>query len=225
MHFHLPKPLHGWRELAGEVGIIVVGVLIALGAEQVVDAWHWSYQVSDFRDALDNELAYDLSTYEYRLHQASCVAARLDQLQIWVDRSRKGVNGPLSGAISMPMRLAPRTSAWEARTGEVYNHIPLKARLAYGQLYDDLANFEDHSLEERGIWRDIGDFDQLPDLTRSDQVRLAGLIRRERMLDFTFQINWPQLRGTARQLGIHAVRDPNDPAPLADFCVPIHATS
>ena len=36
MHFHLPKPLHGWREFAGEVGIIVVGVLIALAAEQVV---------------------------------------------------------------------------------------------------------------------------------------------------------------------------------------------
>jgi hypothetical protein len=30
MHFHLPKPLHGWREFAGEVGIIVIGVLIAL---------------------------------------------------------------------------------------------------------------------------------------------------------------------------------------------------
>ncbi len=26
MHFHLPKPLHGWREFVGEVGIIVVGV-------------------------------------------------------------------------------------------------------------------------------------------------------------------------------------------------------
>lgn len=38
MHFHLPKPLHGWREFAGEVGIVVFGVLIALGAEQVVGA-------------------------------------------------------------------------------------------------------------------------------------------------------------------------------------------
>jgi hypothetical protein len=25
MHFHLRKPLHGWREFAGEVGIIVLG--------------------------------------------------------------------------------------------------------------------------------------------------------------------------------------------------------
>ena len=36
MHIHLPKPLHGWRALIGEVGIIVVGVLIALGAEQLL---------------------------------------------------------------------------------------------------------------------------------------------------------------------------------------------
>jgi len=40
MHFHLPKPLHGWREFAGEVGIIVLGVLIALGLGQVAQAWN-----------------------------------------------------------------------------------------------------------------------------------------------------------------------------------------
>ena len=39
MHFHLPKPLHGWRAFTGEVGIIVIGVLIALGAEQIVEDW------------------------------------------------------------------------------------------------------------------------------------------------------------------------------------------
>ena len=39
MHFHLPKPLHGWREFAGEVGIIVLGVLIALGAEQLIQTF------------------------------------------------------------------------------------------------------------------------------------------------------------------------------------------
>jgi hypothetical protein len=34
MHFHLPKPLHGWREFAGEVEIIVLGVLIASSASE-----------------------------------------------------------------------------------------------------------------------------------------------------------------------------------------------
>jgi hypothetical protein len=46
MHFHLPKPLHGWREFTGEVGIIVIGVLIALGAQQVVEAAQWRSKVN-----------------------------------------------------------------------------------------------------------------------------------------------------------------------------------
>jgi hypothetical protein len=51
MHFHVPKPLHGWREFAGEVGIIVIGVLIALGAGQVVE-WLHDRQVAE--DAREN---------------------------------------------------------------------------------------------------------------------------------------------------------------------------
>ena len=37
MRFLLPKPIHGWRAFSGEVGIIVIGVLIALGAQQVAE--------------------------------------------------------------------------------------------------------------------------------------------------------------------------------------------
>ena len=42
MHVHLPKPLHGWRAFVGEVGIIVLGVLIALGAGQIAESAHES---------------------------------------------------------------------------------------------------------------------------------------------------------------------------------------
>ena len=222
MHFHLPKPLHGWREFLGEIAIIVIGVLIALGAEQVVDGWHWNHQVGEFREALDSELSYDLGTIQYRLMQGPCVRQRLGELEQWLDQSRNGPGGTLTGAISLPMRLALRTSAWEARTGDISNHISLNARLAYGQLYSNLANFNDHSLEERGIWRELGDFDGLSKLTHDEQVRLGGLIRRERVLDWTFQVNWPLDERLARRLSLHAVRDPEDPAPLPEFCRPIH---
>ena len=41
MDFHLPKPLHGRREFFDEVGINRISVFIALGAEQVVEHFHW----------------------------------------------------------------------------------------------------------------------------------------------------------------------------------------
>lgn len=56
MHFHLPKALHGWREFAGEVGIIVIGVLIALGAEQLVEDWRWHERLAAAQKTIDFEL-------------------------------------------------------------------------------------------------------------------------------------------------------------------------
>lgn len=79
MHFHLPKPLHGWREFIGEVGIIVIGVLIALGAEQAVERVHHHAQVHAVSEklraeSLDNQhvLDYDLQ----RLREGAAVAGR-----------------------------------------------------------------------------------------------------------------------------------------------------
>ena len=51
MEIHKPKRVHNWRELLSEVGVVVIGVLIALGAEQVVEDIHWSKEVASARRA------------------------------------------------------------------------------------------------------------------------------------------------------------------------------
>ena len=72
----MTKALHGWRQIGAEVGIIVVGVLIALVAQQVVESIHEDAQVREFRHATDDELAYDLGVYQQRISFAPCVRAR-----------------------------------------------------------------------------------------------------------------------------------------------------
>src|SRR3954466_13111606 len=79
MHVHLPKPLHGWRAFVGEVGIIVIGVLIALGAEQVVETVHWNNQVADSRITLDEEMAHTNKAFAFRVAAHDCIAARLSK--------------------------------------------------------------------------------------------------------------------------------------------------
>ena len=76
MHVHLPKPLHGWRAFAGEVGIIVLGVLIALGAEQIVEMLRWRSEVTSFRKAIDHELGRNLGIYRSVVVGRACAARR-----------------------------------------------------------------------------------------------------------------------------------------------------
>ena len=47
MHLHLPKPPHGWREFLSEVAVIVVGISIAIGAEQTVEWFHHRSEVNE----------------------------------------------------------------------------------------------------------------------------------------------------------------------------------
>lgn len=77
MHFHLPKPLHGWREFAGEVGVIVLGVLIALGAEQAVEWFQWQAKVRDAEAAIGRDLALASDTAAERVAMARCNDDRL----------------------------------------------------------------------------------------------------------------------------------------------------
>jgi hypothetical protein len=56
MEVRRPKAAHSWGELVNEIGIIVLGVLIALGAEQGVEALHWRHQAVEARAAMRSEL-------------------------------------------------------------------------------------------------------------------------------------------------------------------------
>src|SRR6478672_6882711 len=90
MHLHLPKPLHGWREFAGEVGIIVLGVLIALGFEQIVEAARWRSEVGQFRTAVDHELGRNLGLYREIMRQRPCVSRRLIELEHYLADAKAG---------------------------------------------------------------------------------------------------------------------------------------
>lgn len=82
MNFHLPRPLHGWRAFAGEVGIIVLGVLIALAFGQLVDAWQWRSKVSHAESAMRLELAQDDGPQAYaRVLIGRCLDAQITRIR------------------------------------------------------------------------------------------------------------------------------------------------
>lgn len=87
MEIHRPKhPIHSWREFLKEVGIIVLGVLIALAAEQSVEAWHWHRKIVDAEQAMVLELRDDDAPQALtRLAVATCLNQQLDAIQAAIE--------------------------------------------------------------------------------------------------------------------------------------------
>src|SRR4030095_6492591 len=85
MRFNLPGPLRGWREFFGEVGIIVLGVLIALGAQQLVEGIHKRNDVPQLVAAPRAELADDRARWEHMRASDPCTLQRLDAIERWLE--------------------------------------------------------------------------------------------------------------------------------------------
>jgi len=125
MHFHLPKPLHGWREFVGEVGIITIGVLIALGAEQIVETLHWREKVRVATAAINAELNEQLDQSDEIVRFGKCAGPFVNALEAAIIRHDKASIGKLHD-IQPPFEPRPwRSTAWQsAMSTQVADHIP-----------------------------------------------------------------------------------------------------
>ena len=81
MDVHKPKPWHGWREFLKEYLIIVIGVLTALGAEQLVEVLQWRLQIQTVETRLLPEIRNDLLESYDRILLRRCMANRIALLR------------------------------------------------------------------------------------------------------------------------------------------------
>lgn len=116
MHFHLPKPLHGWREFAGEVGIIVLGVLIALALEQVASEVRDRASERQARQAIYAEIRQNLSYIKARMITQGCVERRLDEIGSILTSSGEGPLSPQPKWIGQPAIWFNSDQRWQAAT-------------------------------------------------------------------------------------------------------------
>jgi hypothetical protein len=144
MHFHLPKPLHGWREFAGEVGIIVVGVLIALGAEQFVERGHWRSEARQATDSLRDEVADHYVTASEIVMAQPCIDQQLETLEQSLLRPGAYIPAPVyQGSVgSFVFRAPTRTWAdnvWRTVVSEgIATHLDARLRLKLAAYYAQL---------------------------------------------------------------------------------------
>jgi len=156
MHFHLPKPLHGWREFAGEVGIIVLGVLIALGAEQLIEILHERNLAAQARENVRNEAATNLQFVQKRLRAQECIGHRLAELQDLLARSGDGNLVVQPTWVSRPPTGPFFFGRWQAATASGRNSLfSAEEQDHYSQLYALFSRLNDLQVREQTVWAQL----------------------------------------------------------------------
>ena len=160
MHFHLPKPMHGWREFVGEVGIIVIGVLIALGAEYLIEQWHWHEKAEIAEGAFREELLEAGGVAYERLIIQPCLQGRIRELSDHLGETTEPWKAsPMAVHSSQYLNVIPvvyraptrplLTDGWKSAiaTGTL-NHIPSEHVQALSALYEQVVQFDALQREE-----------------------------------------------------------------------------
>ena len=207
MHFRLPKPLHGWREFTGEVGIIVIGVLIALGAEQVVEKLRWDSEVADARKSLDSQLTDAKFSSLERLKYKDCIARKLDRLDDLISASDRPK--------IYKVRLSPirvwGTSTWESATASgAVAHMPMDVRNRYAGLFTLTGLIGEMNREEYGLVGEVEMLNRPRTLSQGERDRLIEDLARLRQTNFILGIGAKQFLNDAKPLELQLPADDPD---------------
>jgi hypothetical protein len=169
MHIHLPKPLHGWREFLGEVGIIVIGVLIALGAEQLVEDLHWRNEVQEMDRRIQAEVVENLTNAEERFAIEMCLRPRLGELRdsllldraIWPGSRASFADDIYKSGFPSVYRTPSRPwieASWHtALNGEALGHFNPDRVQLLAPIFDDIDQLRGMQAEEVRASEELGD--------------------------------------------------------------------
>jgi hypothetical protein len=114
MHIHLPKVPHSWREFFKEYAIIVLGVLTALGLEQMVESARERHLAREAEDAIRQELQENIDRAAYRLTQQACIENRLDEIEALLEHWQGDDAFPAGIHVGFPGSVGLVYERWDA---------------------------------------------------------------------------------------------------------------
>lgn len=221
MDIHEPHAAKTWPEFFIELGTVVIGILIALALEQVVEWAHDRHRASEARETIRAEVALNLSSLDGRASTEPCVSRRLDEAQALILEASAGKPDPGPIWIGHPLLLAMVDTRFRAATegGEIKLLSPAE-QANYAAAYSSFLTFLDAEQREQAAWSDLRALEQQAAMTPVAAWQLQSAIQQARAARWTLEITAFAARQATAALGIKA----EDAAKfkLASVCVPLH---
>ena len=220
MEIHKPKPVHSWRELLTEIGVIVIGVAIALAGEQAVDALHDHSRATEARAGIRAEIANNLRLLNKRAATEACIEKRLDEVSALIAASAAGKLPEEMIWIGNPEAYAMPDSRYKAATqSAAFSLFGEQEQASYARFYAFFATYFQLEMDEQKAWADLRIIEDRPAFTAPVDSTLRSAIKQARLNRHQIQRIRAQLMVTASDIGL--APDPTGMTPKS-VCLPLH---
>jgi hypothetical protein len=171
------KPPHGWNAVGWELGIVTLGVVIALAAQQAAETINQRRETTSTRTALVGEIEDSLAIIELRRTAESCVDRRLKELRSIIDQWGR------TGSFTAPKFVSQAPWFWlnnlrvdSAQSAGRLSVFSNDEQYRIGLVAGSIRTFREIQAEESKAWSTLRMLQSGPDvLSPSDRtvIRLA----------------------------------------------------
>lgn len=197
------RPAHGWRAFAGEVGVIVLGVLIALAAQQAAQAFNERQQAGGTRTALTNEIKESLGVLELRRAAQPCIDKRLKELRGLVDEWGRTGSYKTPRWVSQATWFGIGTQRFDAaESAGRLALLPPEEQYRMGFVHSGLTAFRFTQNDEIGAWATLRMLQSGADaLAASDRTAIRVALQQASTLNYIMKIRTGQTLEQAAKYG------------------------
>jgi hypothetical protein len=181
MDLHPPGgPVRSIKDFLVHLGIVTLGILIALGLEQLVEAHHRAHLAKIAVAGFRKELAYNESAVQD-------VLTRMPELRGKIDGAIAELSAaPIPGAAQEPIKFpgisldVVSSANWDtAIATQALNELPFDEVTRYAQAYGTLRLFVDTERSGLGMWQDLRRFGTDPvALSKEQRATVIQELRR-----------------------------------------------
>jgi hypothetical protein len=203
MKLDMLRPLEGWRAFAGEVGVVVLGVLLALGASEVAESIDDRQEAAATRESLANEIRESLAVLELRKAAQPCIDKRLKELRAIVNQWGRTGSFETPRWVSQATWFAFDTARFEAaQSAGRLALLPSEEQYRFGLVVESLKTFRDIQKRETDVWSTLRMLQSGPEvLSASDRTAVRVALQDASTLNHFAQISVGQTLPQAAAFG------------------------
>jgi len=198
---------HRWwphiRNFVGEIAIIVIGVLIALAADNIVSSVRDKAASAEARATIHDELSENLGRMVERDATRDCIAQRLDELARHLDAGADGAVQPVLRWIGRPQVWPMLDSRWQATASAgKASLLSSKEQGDFGAIYANIRDFQDNQQTEQLAWAQLRAMAGRSRISPQESAMLRSALQNARYAAWQSHIIVWQVTQDAARLGI-----------------------